>query len=644
MKELFKHLKKYRKESLFAPFFKMIEALFDLFVPLVVADIINVGIMTEDKRYVYSRCGLLVILAVIGLFCSIVAQYFAAKAAVGCASELRHSLFAHIQTLGFSEIDGLGTETLITRMTSDINQVQSGINLFLRLFLRSPFVVFGAMIMAFTINFRSAMIFAVSIPILALIVFGIMLVTGPMYKRVQGRLDTVLGITRENLQGVRVVRAFGREEDETKRFEEANAKLASGQLRVGRISSLMNPMTYLVVNLAIIAILNTGAVQINSGILRTGDVIALINYMSQILIELVKLANLIIQVTKAVACAGRVQAVLDISPEMSFPSDNGLTASDSLNGNGLSDLSGSLTEHVSSDVSDTLTDDLSSDVSDSSDPDVLLSNVSDETADCSEVNISSDRHAPLQLDVFSGTAVQFSHVGLRYSMAGAESLTDIDFSVPCGYTVGIIGGTGSGKTSLVNLIPRFYDATSGTVSVFGKPVFEYSKEELRKRIGMVMQRAQLFSGTIRSNLKLGAESASDEQLWEALETAKAADFVRGKPGGLDAPVSQNGRNLSGGQKQRLTIARALVTQPEILILDDSSSALDFATDAALRESLSELHGKTTIFIVSQRASSLRHADMIIVMDDGKIVGLGEHDELLSDCLVYREIYESQFGA
>ena len=527
MKELFKHLKKYRKESLFAPFFKMIEALFDLFVPLVVADIINVGIMTEDKRYVYSRCGLLVILAVIGLFCSIVAQYFAAKAAVGCASELRHSLFAHIQTLGFSEIDGLGTETLITRMTSDINQVQSGINLFLRLFLRSPFVVFGAMIMAFTINFRSAMIFAVSIPILALIVFGIMLVTGPMYKRVQGRLDTVLGITRENLQGVRVVRAFGREEDETKRFEEANAKLASGQLRVGRISSLMNPMTYLVVNLAIIAILNTGAVQINSGILRTGDVIALINYMSQILIELVKLANLIIQVTKAVACAGRVQAVLDISPEMSFPSDNGLTASDSFNGNGLSDLSGSLTEHVSSDVSDTLTDDLSSDVSDSSDPDVLLSNVSDETADCSEVNISSDRHAPLQLDVFSGTAVQFSHVGLRYSMAGAESLTDIDFSVPCGYTVGIIGGTGSGKTSLVNLIPRFYDATSGTVSVFGKPVFEYSKEELRKRIGMVMQRAQLFSGTIRSNLKLGAESASDEQLWEALETAKAADFVRG---------------------------------------------------------------------------------------------------------------------
>lgn len=644
MKGLFKHLKKYRKESLLAPFFKMIEALFDLFVPLVVADIINVGIMTEDRRYVYSRCGLLVILAVIGLFCSIVAQYFAAKAAVGCASELRHSLFAQIQTLGFSEIDGLGTETLITRMTSDINQVQSGINLFLRLFLRSPFVVFGAMIMAFTINFRSAMIFAVSIPILALIVFGIMLITGPMYKRVQGRLDTVLGITRENLQGVRVVRAFGREEDETKRFEEANAKLASGQLRVGRISSLMNPMTYLVVNLAIIAILNTGAVQINSGILRTGDVIALINYMSQILIELVKLANLIIQVTKAVACAGRVQAVLDISPEMSFPSDNGLTASDSFNGNALSDLSGSLIEHVSSDVSDTLTDDLSSDVSDSSDPDVLLSNVSDETADCSEVNISSDRHAMLQLDVFSGTAVQFSHVGLRYSMAGAESLTDIDFSVPCGYTVGIIGGTGSGKTSLVNLIPRFYDATSGTVSVFGKPVSEYSKEELRKRIGMVMQRAQLFSGTIRSNLKLGAESASDEQLWEALETARAADFVRGKPGGLDAPVSQNGRNLSGGQKQRLTIARALVTRPEILILDDSSSALDFATDAALRESLSELHGKTTIFIVSQRASSLRHADMIIVMDDGKIVGLGEHDELLSDCLVYREIYESQFGA
>lgn len=615
MKGLFKHLKKYRKESLLAPFFKMIEALFDLFVPLVVADIINIGIMAEDKRYIYSRCGMLVLLAVIGLLCSIIAQYFAAKAAVGCASELRHSLFAHIQTLGFSEIDGLGTETLITRMTSDINQVQSGINLFLRLFLRSPFVVLGAMIMAFTINFRSAAIFAVSIPVLALIVFGIMLITGPMYKRVQSRLDAVLGIIRENLQGVRVVRAFGREKDETERFEEANLKLASGQLRVGRISSLMNPMTYLVVNLAVIAILNTGAVQINSGILRTGDVIALINYMSQILIELVKLANLIIQVTKAVACAGRVQAVLDVNPEMNFPSDIGLSSSASFTG------------RVSSDVSDFS----------ASNDDSCRAN------DSPEIGISSEKHVPHESSGFSDTAVQFSHVGLRYSMAGAESLTDIDFSVPRGYTVGVIGGTGSGKTSLVNLIPRFYDATSGIVSVFGKPVSEYSREELRSRIGMVMQRAQLFSGTIRSNLKLGAENASDEQLWEALETAKAADFVRGKPGGLDAPVSQNGRNLSGGQKQRLTIARALVTQPDILILDDSSSALDFATDAALRQSLSVLHGRTTLFIVSQRASSLRHADMIIVMDDGKIAGFGKHDELLSDCLVYREIYESQFG-
>ena len=613
MKELFEHLKKYRKESMLAPLFKMIEALFDLFVPLVVADIINVGIMTEDKQYVYSRCGLLVLLAVIGLVCSIIAQYFAAKVAVGCASELRHSLFAHIQTLGFSEVDGLGTETLITRMTSDINQVQSGINLFLRHFLRSPFVVFGAMIMAFTINFRSAMIFAVSIPVLALIVFGIMLVTGPMYKKVQGRLDTVLGVTRENLQGVRVVRAFGREKDETERFEEANLRLASGQLRVGRISSLMNPMTYLVVNLAVIVILNTGAVQVNSGILKTGDVIALINYMSQILVELVKLANLIVQVTKAVACAGRVQAVLEVNPEMSFPADTRFDESAFSAGS------------------------VSSDVSVSSDSRVPSVNVS------FGMNDSSVKSVFPEAPVSSDTAVQFSSVGLRYSRAGAESLTDIDFSVPRGYTVGVIGGTGSGKTSLVNLIPRFYDATSGVVSVFGKPVSEYSKEELRRRIGMVMQRAQLFSGTIRSNLKLGAENASDEQLWSALDTAKAADFVRSKPGGLDSPVSQNGRNLSGGQRQRLTIARALVTQPDILILDDSSSALDFATDAALRHSLSELHGKTTIFIVSQRASSLRHADMIIVMDDGKIAGLGRHDELLSSCLVYREIYESQFG-
>ena len=571
MKKLRVYLKKYRKESILAPLFKMLEALFDLFVPLVTSYIINVGIQNRDTGSIAKSCGLLVFLAVIGLACSSVAQYFAAKAAVGCAADLRHDLFARIQSFGFSEMDSVGTSTLITRMTSDINQVQSGVNLFLRLFLRSPFVVFGAMILAFTINTKAALIFVVAIPILSVIVFGVMLWTMPLYKKVQSRLDSVTGITRENLSGVRVIRAFNKQDAEVEQFENANRLLTKMQLHVGRISALMNPLTYLVINLAIIAILNTGAVQISVGSLRAGDVVALISYMTQILIELVKLANLIIQVTKALACAGRVQAVLDRKPAMNFPAE----------------VSG---------------------------PDTA-------EADC---------------------AVCFDRVGLRYGDAGGDSLTDISFRAAPGQTIGVIGGTGSGKSSLVNLIPRFYDATAGTVSIFGRSVREWPKKALRSHIGTVMQKAQLFSGTIRSNLLLGNESASDDDLWNALETAQAADFVRTKSKGLDEPVEQGGRNFSGGQKQRLTIARALVKKPDILIMDDSASALDFATDAALRKAIAALPGSLTVFIVSQRTSSLQHADRILVLEDGRLVGSGTHSELLQNCEAYREIYESQF--
>jgi ATP-binding cassette subfamily B multidrug efflux pump len=575
LKGLLAYLRHYKKESILAPLFKMLEALFDLFVPIVMADIINTGIETGDTRYILQRCGLLVLLAVVGLACSITAQYYAARAAVGCCTELRHALFSHIQSLGFSEKDSLGTSTLITRMTSDINQVQSGVNLFLRLFLRSPFIVFGAMIMAFTINVRAAVIFVVAIPALSVIVFGVMLWTMPLYKKVQSRLDTVLGITRENLSGVRVVRAFNKEQSEVSRFEAANTALTGLSLHVGRISALMNPLTYLIVNLAILAILHTGAVQVNTGVLLAGDVIALISYMSQILVELVKLANLIVQVTKAIACAARVQAVLDIRPTMQFPSEEASGAA-------------------------------------SAAPD-------------------SEKEA-----------VRFDQVGLRYAGAGGESLSDISFCALRGQTIGVIGGTGSGKSSLVSLIPRFYDATAGQVSVLGRPVQAWPKEALRRRVGIVLQKAQLFSGTIRSNLLWGNENATDDELWAALETAQAADFVRAKPKGLDEPVEQGGRNLSGGQKQRLTIARALVPQPDILILDDSASALDFATDAALRKALAALPDDKTVFIVSQRASSLQHADQILVLDDGRLVGCGTHAGLLESCETYREIYESQF--
>lgn len=579
MKNLWKYLRDYKKESLIAPLFKMLEAAFDLLVPLVMASIINYGITAKDQNYILQRCGILVLLGIIGLICSITAQYFAAKAAVGFSSNLRHALFAHVQSLGFSEIDTLGTSTLITRMTSDINQVQSGLNLFLRLFLRSPFIVFGSMIMAFTVNVKAALIFVVTIPILALVIFGIMLWTMPLYRKVQQRLDKLLGITRENLTGVRVVRAFARENHERKGFEQANMLLLQGQLWVGRISALMNPLTYVIVNFGIAALLRTGALQINAGVMQSGDVVALVNYMGQVLIELVKLANLIIQVTKALACADRLSSVLAVEPKMKFP---------------------------------------------------------DTSAETSAQNISFENPAASQ------EMVAFNHVSFTYEGAAGEALSDIDFTAKRGQTVGIIGGTGSGKSTLVHLIPRFYDATKGTIRIGGRKIQEYSRESLRKNIGIVLQKTQLFSGTIRSNLLWGNENASDEELWKALEIAQAADFVRKIDLELDAPVEQGGRNFSGGQRQRLTIARALVSDPEILILDDSASALDFVTDAALRRAIQELKQTMTLFIVSQRAASIRHADFIIVLDDGITVGMGTHEELLEHCEVYREIYESQF--
>ena len=571
MKKLLIYLRDYKKESILAPVFKMLEATFDLLVPLVMAAIINTGIANKDKGYILSHCALLILLGVVGLTCSITAQYFAAKASVGFCTRVRHVLFSHIQSLGFAEMDKLGTSTLITRMTSDINQVQSGLNLFLRLFLRSPFIVFGSIVMAFIVSPKAAAIFVVTIPLLSVVVFGIMLITMPLYRKVQGSLDGILGITRENLTGVRVIRAFGREEQEGERFEESNALLVRSQLLVGKISALMNPLTYVMINLAIVVILNTGAVQIHAGTMQQGDVIALVNYMNQILIELVKLANLIIQVTKAMACADRVASVLDVEPQMEFS--------------------------------------------------------------CKEKAGKTD----------TSEEVAFDHVSFTYGGAGAEALSNIHFSVKKGQTVGIIGGTGSGKSTLVSLLARFYDATDGQIRIGGRDIRSYSREELRKMIGMVMQKAQLFSGTIRSNLLWGNPDATDEMLWRALATAQAEEFVQKKEKQLDETVEQGGRNLSGGQKQRLTIARALVEDPEILILDDSASALDFATDAALRKAIRELDKKMTVFIVSQRTSSLMHADLIMVLDDGKTVGMGTHEELLSNCPVYQEIYESQFG-
>ena len=569
MKYLLKHLRQYKKQSILAPLFKMLEALFDLFVPLVVANIINVGIGNRDNSYILKQCGILVLLALIGITCSFTAQYFAAVASVGCATGLRHDLFSHIQKLGYSEIDTAGTSTLITRMTSDINQVQNGINMAMRLLLRSPFIVFGAMIMAFTINAKAALIFLIAIPVLSVIVYGIMGVTNPGYKGIQEKLDHVMNHVRENLTGVRVVRAFGKEKEEVANFEHANSQLNAMPLRIGHLSALMNPMTYVVVNLAIIAILKVGASSIDGGILLSGDVVALVNYMSQILVELVKMANTIILISKALASINRIAGVLDTEPAMEFQEQKVVWPK-------------------------------------------------------------------------SEEAVRFEHVGLIYRGAGEESLTDITFCAKKGQTIGVIGGTGSGKSTLVNLIPRFYDATSGEISIFGMPIEKWGKEELRTRVGVVMQKAQLFQGTIRSNLLWGKQNATQEELWHALEVAQAAEVVRGKEKGLDEPVEQGGRNFSGGQKQRLTIARALVNNPDILILDDSASALDFATDASLRKALKTLPEELTVFIVSQRTSSLKHADQILVLEDGCLVGLGTHEQLLENCEVYREIHESQF--
>ena len=570
MKKLLIYLKDYKKESVLGPLFKLLEASFELFIPLVVASMIDKGIPAGDKGYIWQMCLVMAALGLIGLVCAVTAQYFAARAAVGFATRLRHGLFAHIQSLSFSQMDREGTATLITRMTSDINQVQSGVNLVLRLFLRSPFIVFGAMVMAFTVDVKAALIFVVVIPVLSVIVFGIMLISIPLFKKVQGGLDRVLGITRENLTGVRVIRAFGEEEAEIQKFDRETDALKRMQMVAAQISALMNPLTYVVINGGLVALIYVGALRVEAGILSQGQVVALVNYMSQILVELVKLANLIITVTKAVACGNRIQSVFEIPAGMESP-ENGSAK-----------------------------------------------------------------------EITQTGTVEFDHVCLRYHKGGEQALTDIHFKANPGDTIGVIGGTGSGKSSLVHLIPRFYDVEKGSVKVDGQDVREIPLEVLRGKIGIVMQKAVLFQGTIRENLLWGNENATDEELWEALRTAQAEEFVLQKEKGLDEKIEQEGRNLSGGQKQRLSIARALVKKPEILILDDSASALDYATDAALRKSIRSMPGKTTVFIVSQRASSLLHADQIIVLDDGEAAGMGTHDELLAGCEVYREIYYSQF--
>lgn len=569
MKRLLKYLTEYKKECVLGPLFKLLEASFELLVPLVMAAVIDTGIKTRSQGYVIQMCLVLVGLGVVGLACSITAQYFAAKASVGFAAKVRGALFGHIQRLSFRELDKEGAATLITRMTSDLNQVQNGMNLALRLLLRSPFVVFGAMAMAFTIDWKAALIFAVAIPLLAAVVFGVMLWTMPRYKQVQAGLDRVLGKTRENLTGVRVVRAFGREEAEAAAFQEENEALTRLQVFVGRVSGLMNPVTYVLINLATLILVWAGGLRVETGAITQGQVVALLNYMGQILVELVKLANLIINITKALACAGRVADVMDIAPSL------------------------------------------------------------------------SEKPGAMEPQEGRGLSVEFQDVCLTYEGAGAESLSHISFSVKPGETVGVIGGTGSGKTSLVNLIPRFYDCTQGQVLIGGMPAKDWPLQSLRGAIGVVPQRAQLFTGTIRENLQWGGGDASDEELWQALETAQAKEFVEKKPKGLDEPVAQGGRNFSGGQRQRLTIARALARRPRLLILDDSASALDFATDARLRSAIKNLPYGQTVFIVSQRASSIRYADKIIVLDDGCAVGAGTHEELLESCGVYREICESQ---
>ena len=568
MRKLLRFLKDYKKESILSPLFKLLEASFELFVPLVMAAIIDTGIGNKDGGFILKMCGILILLAIVGLTCSITAQYFAAKAAVGFATKVRHALFDHIQKLSYTEMDTAGTDTMITRMTRDINQAQSGGNMVLRLFLRSPFIVFGAMIMAFTIDVKAALIYVVTIPVLSVVVFGIMIITIPLFRRVQASLDKVLGVTRENLTGSRVIRAFNKEQEEIADFDESNERLTDVQLFVGKISALMNPLTYIIINVALVILIWTGAIQVNIGKISQGEVVALVNYMSQILVELVKLANLIITVTKAIACGNRVQSIFEMETSM-------------VDGNG-------------SKKEDT------------------------------------------------GYTVEFRNVSMRYKGAGADTLTGIDFKAKPGDTIGIIGGTGSGKSSVVNLIPRFYDVTEGQVMVDGMDVREYKITDLRDKIGIVPQKAVLFAGTVRSNLAWGKEDATEEEMQQALSVAQAAEVVDKKDGKLDAEVEQGGKNFSGGQKQRLTIARALVKQPEILIMDDSSSALDYATDAKLRQAIHNMPNRPTVFIVSQRAASIMYADKIIVLDDGTVAGTGTHEELLKDCSVYQEIYYSQF--
>lgn len=569
MKSLLKYLKDYKKETVLAPLFKMLEASFELFVPLVMAAIIDTGIADGDKGYILKMGGILVLLAVVGLTCSVTAQFFSAKAAVGFATKLRHALFSHIQGLSYKELDTMGTSTLITRMTSDVNQLQNGVNLTLRLLLRSPFIVFGAMIMAFTVDVKAAWIFVVTIPLLSIVVFGIMIISMPLYKKVQAALDKVLGRTRENLAGARVIRAFCKEDEEIEEFTKDNEQLLQIQVFVGKISAAMNPVTYIIVNGAMVVLLWTGALRVDEGIITQGAVVALVNYMSQILVELVKLANLIIQITKALACAKRIEGVFAVKNSQQ------------------------VNEYV------------------------LSENVSDDM-------------------------VRFEHVSLSYHGGGEESLTNIDFAVKKGQTIGIIGGTGSGKTSIVNLIPRFYDATKGKVFIKGKDVRSYDMTELRNMIGIVPQKAVLFHGSIRENLLWGNENASEQEIEQAIEIAQAKEFLDSKEGRLDFTVAQGGKNLSGGQRQRLTIARALVRKPEILILDDSASALDFATDAKLRKAIRQMADDMTVFIVSQRTSSIQYADQIIVMEDGEVAGIGTHELLLAENEVYQEIYYSQY--
>lgn len=570
MKQILKYLKAYKKECICAPLFKLLEASFELIVPLVMAAIIDNGITASDKPYIWKMGGVLVLLAAVGLVSSVTAQYFAAKAAVGFSTKLRHILFEKIESLSFSKMDTVGTSTLITRMTSDINQVQSGVNLVLRLFLRSPFIVFGAMAMAFTVNVRAAMVFVVTIPLLSIVVFSVMAASLPLYKKVQSSLDTVLSHTRENLEGTRVIRAFNKQNDEIDSFNRDNELLTNMQQVVGRISALTNPLTFIIINIATIAVIVSGGKQVYAGILTQGEVVALVNYMSQILVELIKLANLIVQVTKAVACGNRIADVLSIPSKLPEKNPKLIGARDG---------------------------------------------------------------AP---------EVEFDHVCMTYEGAADETLTDISFTVQKGQTIGIIGGTGSGKSSLVNLIPKFYDATKGTIRIQGNDINDYDAVQLRDKIGVVMQKAVLFAGTIADNLRWGKNDATEEEMWKALDIAQATEVVKGKEGGLDYMIEQGGKNLSGGQKQRLTIARAVVKDPDILILDDSASALDFATDASLRAALKGMHGDKTIFIVSQRTSSIQFADNIIVLDDGQMVGFGPHEELLETCETYKEIYDSQF--